>query len=112
MPQNRGFIVAALSTLSLALPAFGADTARGLATEAKPDSPRDVRPILSENCFHCHGPDGKARKRKFRPDLPDTSTMGGGPGVVVRRVVVGPGRVATVSRGVGRIARGYVVRRL
>jgi hypothetical protein len=30
---------------------------------------RDIRPVLSENCFHCHGPDQKARKGKFRLDV-------------------------------------------
>ncbi len=29
---------------------------------------RDIRPILSENCLTCHGPDAKARKAKLRLD--------------------------------------------
>ena len=32
---------------------------------------RDVRPILSDRCFACHGPDAHERKAKLRLDLPD-----------------------------------------
>src|SRR6187397_3193002 len=54
---------------------------------ASVDFNRDVRRILSENCFACHGPDAKPRKggKLLRLDMPDSvqSDLGGG-----RRAIV------------------------
>ncbi len=45
----------------------GADPAR-LAERI--DFNRDIRPIISNNCYACHGPDGQARKAGLRLDIP------------------------------------------
>lgn len=48
---------------------------------AAPSSPaaeitfnRDIRPLLSENCYSCHGPDKNARKGKLRLDIATEAT--------------------------------------
>ncbi len=41
----------------------------GLASAADIDFNRDVRPILSDKCYACHGPDAKHRKADLRLDV-------------------------------------------
>ena len=41
--------------------------------DGKIDYNRDIRPILSDNCFHCHGPDKNHRKGKLRLDDRDAA---------------------------------------
>lgn len=61
-------------------------TAIGLATIGRAATPpaavpvdfvKDVRPILTDNCFSCHGPDDKTRKGKLRLDLKDEANKAG-----------------------------------
>src|SRR5688572_1918735 len=41
----------------------------GAAKPAKVDFRRDVLPVLSTRCFHCHGPDEGSREAKLRLDV-------------------------------------------
>src|SRR5919109_242235 len=36
---------------------------------------RDIRPILSNNCFACHGPDEKQRETKFHFDTKEAAFL-------------------------------------
>ncbi len=53
-----------LFCLTLALPALAAP---------KPDFNSEVRPILSQHCFKCHGMDEAARKAKLRFDVRESA---------------------------------------
>jgi hypothetical protein len=57
----------------LAIVCFGVPTRDAVAEDpAKPvNFTRDVRPILSNACFHCHGPDEEFREAELRLDQRD-----------------------------------------
>ena len=61
MRNTLNFKTVALLAVALAVTFCFAD-----AAEVSFD--RDIRPILSDNCFHCHGPDAQERKAKLRLD--------------------------------------------
>ena len=67
----------------------------GLTTEGAPsvDFARDIRPILSNYCFHCHGPDDKERK-------------GGKDGSGGLRLDTEEGSRADLGSGVGAVVAG------
>jgi len=52
------------------------------APSAKLSFNRDVRPILSDKCFQCHGPDEAKRKGGMRLDLREAALKGGEAGPV------------------------------
>lgn len=63
MTRSTGSLICLLPTLTLLL------FPQAVFAQGTPvDFNRDVRPILSNNCFQCHGPDEKVRKGKLRLD--------------------------------------------
>ncbi len=66
--------------------------AAALAAEPAPNAAveydRAVRPILSNNCYKCHGPDGEERKAELRLDVRDSATAAAESG----KIAIVPGK--------------------
>src|SRR5262245_52322214 len=65
-PRCYGLLVCSLS--ALCLPAAGPSRCAEVPLPATVEFNRDIRPILSDACYACHGPDARKRKADLRLD--------------------------------------------
>ena len=73
---STGTLLLFAALWSEAAPGQGAGSKPKAAPPAKLRYNRDIRPILAENCFSCHGPDSAARKADLRLDrAADATTL-------------------------------------
>lgn len=75
--------LATLAFASIAAPPKPAAPSQADTLPAKLTYNRDIRPILAENCFSCHGPDSAARKAGLRLDRFADATADNGNGAAI-----------------------------
>ncbi len=68
---------------SVVLLALAVDSSSAATQPAALEYNRDIRPILSENCFVCHGADSASRKAKLRLDSFENATVKTEDGVTI-----------------------------
>lgn len=84
-------LVPSMTVTSLALLLIVAVAAPGAELGDEPHYNRDIRPLLSERCFTCHGPDSGTRKADMRLDSFEGATA-------VAIVPGDPGNSAIIAR--------------
>ena len=102
-----------LRTLALALPAL-APLAGAAASPGLPEViefNRHIRPIMSNTCFRCHGPDVKNNKSTLRLDLPDSAYAPhkNAKGRVTTPIVPGKPEMSEVWRRISSTDQGEIM---